>query len=60
MRKARYLTPSITMDYVNRQEKMRELNSHPFDPNVAKADLAANLFVFVMLVAIIVWLIIGD
>lgn len=60
MRKTRYLTPSITVEYVNRNEKMKDLNHKPLDPNIAHADMAANLFVFVMLVVMIVWLIVGD
>lgn len=59
MRKTKYLTPSLTVEYVNRQEKMKDLSSKPIDPNISQADLMANLFVFVVLVAAIVWLIIG-
>lgn len=58
--KNRYLTPSIVQDYVDRMAKMKDLNERPYDPNISKADLGANIFVLVILVAWIVWLIMSD
>lgn len=55
----RYITPSLVRDYVDRMAKMKDLNERPYDPNISKADLAANIFVLVVLVASVVWLIIG-
>lgn len=56
MKPIRYITPSIVMDYIDRKNKMNELK--PYDPNISNADLGANLFVLVCLVAWIVYLLV--
>lgn len=61
-----YITPmrQFYRDYVNQEVKMKgfdtmsetEYTSHV---NISKSDLGANLFVLIILVASIVWLILG-
>jgi hypothetical protein len=51
---------NLTRDYVQRSEKMRELNQHPVHMNVHNSDMLALVFSFTLLAASIVWLLLGE
>ena len=62
MREVKYLTPSLTRDYINRNEKMKGLDMDKIEhhTNIHQADLVANLFALVMILAACVLLWMGD
>jgi len=47
----------LTRDYVDRLERLRRLQGA--DVNISKADFGANVFVLVMLIAGIVYVLMG-
>ena len=51
MREVKYLTPSLTRDYINRAEKMKGLNMDKVEhhTNISQADMVANLFALVLI-----------
>ena len=62
MREVKYLTPSLTRDYINRAEKMKGLNMNKIEhhTNISQADMFANLFALVLILAACALLLIGD
>jgi hypothetical protein len=62
MREDWSLTPSLTREYVNRNEKMKGLNMDKIEhhTNISQADMFANLFALVLILAACVLLLMAD
>lgn len=56
MRRPKYLTPHLTQEYIDIMNHSKDQHGKFRDTNIYKADMAANLFVLVCVLAWIVYL----